>query len=397
MEDQTIARSPRPAAANPQQREAFYARLEPHSLAPLWTRLKSLVPAAPTPLGVAHHWRYADVRPYVLEAAQHISAEEAERRVLILENPGLRGTSQITHSLFAGLQLIMPGEIAPAHRHTQSALRLIVEGSGAYTAVAGEKTIMQPGDFVITPSWTWHHHGHEASGPMIWLDGLDIPIVALFNSTFREDHEHDVAEITRPTGDSLARYGSGLLPVDYASRSLNSPVFNYPYARTRDALHALTRAGAPDPHHGHLMRYVNGTAAAARVLHPRLSLERQRDLPGARRARPRGGGRADVRTRAARRIRRARLARSYAARGRRPGAVFLLGSRRAGKTRILPRAALLTPAVPARPQVATRTCIATRSPPCSVTVTTYSPAWSPATNNARSRAAARNEPGTVIA
>jgi gentisate 1,2-dioxygenase len=209
------------------------------------------------PLGVAHHWRYTDVRPYVLEAAQHISAEEAERRVLILENPGLRGSSQITNSLFAGLQLIMPGEIAPAHRHTQSALRLIVEGSGAYTAVEGEKTIMQPGDFVITPSWTWHHHGHEASGPMVWLDGLDIPIVALFNSTFREDHDKAEATVTRPAGDALARYGSGLLPVGYTTTSLNSPVFNYPYVRTREALQTLARTGAPDPHLGHLMRFVN--------------------------------------------------------------------------------------------------------------------------------------------
>jgi gentisate 1,2-dioxygenase len=153
----------------------------------------------------------------------------------------------------------MPGEVAPAHRHTQSALRFIVEGSGAYTAVDGEKTLMQPGDFVITPSWTWHHHGHEADGPMVWLDGLDIPVVAFFNSTFREDHHSEQAEVTRPAGDALARYGSGLLPVGFRSRSLNSPVFNYPYERTREALHALTRAGAPDAHTGHLMRYINPT------------------------------------------------------------------------------------------------------------------------------------------
>ena len=240
-----------------QQREAFYGRADSQHLAPLWTRLKSLVPAEPTPIGVPHRWRYAEVRPYVLESAEHISAKEAERRVLILENPGLKGSSQITSSLYAGLQLIMPGELAPAHRHTQSALRFIVEGAGAYTAVDGEKTLMQPGDFVITPSWTWHHHGHEASGPMVWLDGLDIPLVALFNSTFREDHEADEADITRPTGDALARYGQGLLPVGYRAASLNSPIFNYPYVRTRDALHALTKAGAPDAHLGHLMRYIN--------------------------------------------------------------------------------------------------------------------------------------------
>ncbi len=239
------------------QREAFYGRADTQHLAPLWTRLKSLVPEAPTPIGVAHCWKYADVRPYVMESAEHISAKEAERRVLILENPGLKGSSQITHSLYAGLQLIMPGEVAPAHRHTQSALRFIVEGSGAYTAVDGEKTIMHPGDFVITPSWTFHHHGQESSGPMIWLDGLDIPITAFFNCTFREDHCDDEADITRPIGDALARFGSGLLPVGYTRKSLNSPVFNYPYARTREALHALARAGAPDAHHGYLMRYVN--------------------------------------------------------------------------------------------------------------------------------------------
>ena len=238
-------------------REAFYGRADVHHLAPLWTRLKSLVPSEPTPVGVAHHWRYDEVRPYLLESAGHISAAEAERRVLILENPGLRGSSQITNSLYAGLQLIMPGEVAPAHRHTQSALRFIIEGSGAYTAVDGEKTLMQPGDFVITPSWTFHHHGNETGEPMVWLDGLDIPIVALFNSTFREDHTDDEAEVTRPVGDALARYGSGLLPVGLLPRSLNSPVFNYPYSRTRDALHALSRAGAPDAHQGHLMRYVN--------------------------------------------------------------------------------------------------------------------------------------------
>ena len=239
------------------QRESYYERLTPRYMAPLWTRLKALVPAEPKPIGVPHAWRYEDLRPYVLESATHISAEEAERRVLILENPALAGQSQITNTLYAGLQLIMPGELAPAHRHTQSALRFVIEGKGAYTAVDGEKTVMEPGDFVITPSWTWHHHGHEGDGPFVWLDGLDIPMVRYFNSTFREEHELSEADVTRPIGDSLARYGSGLLPVGHRAASMNSPVFNYPYARTREALFALARAGAPDAHTGHLMRYAN--------------------------------------------------------------------------------------------------------------------------------------------
>jgi gentisate 1,2-dioxygenase len=123
-----------------------------------------------------------------MESGSLISAEEAVRRVLILENPALRGQSVITPSLYAGLQLILPGEVAPSHRHTQSALRFIVEGAGAYTAVDGERTLMRPGDFIITPSWTWHDHGHEGiseAEPVVWLDG-SISILRLFGTTFAE-------------------------------------------------------------------------------------------------------------------------------------------------------------------------------------------------------------------
>ena len=112
------------------QRDAYYERIDPHHLAPLWTRLKGLVTKEPVPVGLPYRWRYdQELRPLVLEAAEHITAEEAERRVLILENPGLRGNSQVTGTLFAGVQLIMPGEIAPAHRHSQSALRFILEAT----------------------------------------------------------------------------------------------------------------------------------------------------------------------------------------------------------------------------------------------------------------------------
>ena len=244
-------------AVDQEQRLAYYARLTPHHMAPLWTRLKSLVPAEPRSIDVAYAWQHEELRPYVLESALRISAEEAERRVLILENPGLPGQSQITNTLYAGLQLIMPGELAPAHRHTQSALRFVIEGRGAFTAVEGEKVVMAPGDFVITPSWAWHHHGHEGEGPFVWLDGLDIPMVGFFNSAFREEHDLGVADIVRMQGDSLARYGSGLMPVNYRAASLNSPVFHYPYMRTREALSTLARSGDPDSNFGYLLRYVN--------------------------------------------------------------------------------------------------------------------------------------------
>ena len=184
------------------------------------------------------------MRPYLLEAGRLITAREAERRVLILENPGLRGASSITHSLYAGLQLILPGEVAPSHRHSQSALRFVVEGEGAYTAVDGERTTMHPGDFIITPSWTFHDHGNPGNDPVIWLDGLDIPMVAFFDAGFAERHPQEVQPVTRPEGHALARYGANMLPLEHAAGTRTTPIFNYPYARSREALEQLRRGGA---------------------------------------------------------------------------------------------------------------------------------------------------------
>jgi gentisate 1,2-dioxygenase len=245
------------ASALTSEREAFYDRISGSNLAPLWERLHSLVTPQPvTPVQPAI-WHYREVRPYLMQAGGLISAEEATRRVLILENPGLKGQTSITHSLFAGLQLILPGEVAPAHRHTQSALRFIIEGKGAYTAVDGERTTMLPGDFVITPSWTWHDHGNETDEPMVWLDGLDIPIVRLLDASFAEPGATDVQTVTRPEGDNAARFANNLVPVDWKPTAKTSPVFNYPYARSRESLEVLSRNEDPDPCHGHKLRYVN--------------------------------------------------------------------------------------------------------------------------------------------
>jgi gentisate 1,2-dioxygenase len=239
------------------ERQEFYDRIAPANLAPLWEQLHNLVTPVPVPNCLPAVWHYRDVRPFLMQSGSLITAQEATRRVLMLMNPGLGGQASITGSLFAGLQLIMPGEVAPAHRHTQSALRFVIEGHGAYTAVDGERTTMEPGDFVITPSWTWHDHGNDTAEPMVWLDGLDVQIVNLLNASFAEGYPDDTQSISRPEGDSFARYGNNLLPVDWKPEVKTSPVFNYPYARTREALSALSRNGAPDPYHGHKLRYVN--------------------------------------------------------------------------------------------------------------------------------------------
>jgi gentisate 1,2-dioxygenase len=247
--------APHPTA---QLRQQLYRDMDPLSLTPLWEVLHALVPPAPTTPCEPAFWRYGEVRPFLMRAGEAISAEEAVRRVLILENPKLRGQSAVTQSLYAGLQLILPGEVAPSHRHTQSALRFIVEGSGAYTAVDGERTTMHPGDFIITPSWTWHDHGSEADGPVVWLDGLDIPMVRFFDAGFAQNDTSKSQQVTRAEGTSLARYGHNMVPVRHEPPfGATSPIFSYPYERSREALEQLERNAPVDPWDGTKLRYVN--------------------------------------------------------------------------------------------------------------------------------------------
>src|SRR6266849_2197133 len=177
-------------------RQAYYERISRYDMAPLWERLRELVGSEPKTQCAPAIWRFRDVKAMVMESAELISAQEAERRVLVLENPALRGKSRITQTLYAGLQLIMPGEIAPAHRHTASAIRFIVDGEGAYTAVEGEKTVMRRGDFVITANWAAHDHGNTSKQPMIWLDVLDLPTINFFEAGFSEhlNRESQAAE-----------------------------------------------------------------------------------------------------------------------------------------------------------------------------------------------------------
>ncbi len=240
------------------ERRRFYAQISSANLTPLWEVLHALVPSAPTTPCVAAHWRYAEVRPHLMRAGELISAAEAVRRVLILENPALRGQSSITQSLYAGLQLILPGEVAPSHRHTQSALRFIVEGRGAYTAVDGERATMAPGDFIITPSWTWHDHGHDADGPVVWLDGLDIPLVRFLDAGFAENYPAPVQPVLRPEGTNHARWAANMAPLRHdAPHGATSPIFSYPYARSREALATLSKSAPVDAWDGVKLRYVN--------------------------------------------------------------------------------------------------------------------------------------------
>jgi len=238
-------------------RLAFYRKIDRLAYTPLWAVFADIITPQPRSRCRPNLWQFAQAREWLLEAGELITAREAERRVLILENPGMRGESKITTSLYAGLQLVMPGEIAPAHRHSQSALRFVLDGGGAHTSVNGERSRMEFGDFVITPPWAWHDHGNESDQPMIWLDGLDIPMASFYDASFAEGYGADEYPLSRAGGDSLARYGANMLPVDYQQQQPVSPLFNYPYARARAALHAMQLQQDWDACHGIKMRYSN--------------------------------------------------------------------------------------------------------------------------------------------
>lgn len=238
-------------------RKAFYGRIARKNLTPLWEELGKLVTKVPHSRLQAALWRFADIRSDVLEAGKLISSAEAERRVLVLENPALAGYSAITQTLYAGLQLVMPAEVARAHRHTQSALRLVLEGEGAYTAVEGERRTMRRGDFILTPRWTWHDHGNLGTQPVIWLDCLDIPLIRALEASFLEPGEELSQHESRVEGDNLVRYGHNMVPMDYEPSETQAPrLFVYPYAESLTALRGIS-ASPIDPHWGYKLRFIN--------------------------------------------------------------------------------------------------------------------------------------------
>jgi gentisate 1,2-dioxygenase len=218
--------------------------------------MKNVVTNEPVTRVQPHVWHFNDVKNLVLESGGLITAEEAERRVLILENPGMHGESKATNTMFAGVQMIMPGEVAPAHRHASSAIRFVLDGEGAYTAVEGEKAFMSPGDFVITANWAPHDHGNTSDKPMLWLDVLDFPAVNFYEASFAEHFDTETQATTRQDGDSEAFYASGVLP-DGAVTTGRTPVINYTYKRTRPIVERMMQAGDIDKRHGARVRYAN--------------------------------------------------------------------------------------------------------------------------------------------
>ncbi|WP_137895899.1 cupin domain-containing protein [Ramlibacter sp. 2FC] len=209
------------------------------NLVPLWPSLRAVLPPGkPRPNTRATHWPYETIKPLLLKAGELTPIEKAERRVLVLANPG-HGLEkmQASAAMYLGMQLLLPGEWAPSHRHTPNAVRMVVEGEGAWTTVDGEKCPMSRGDLILTPTGLWHEHGHDGDQPVVWLDVLDLPLVYYMEASYHIDGPRQ--EVKPGRGDRAYARG-GVVPTPVFERSSKAyPMLRYPWVEARAALEAL--------------------------------------------------------------------------------------------------------------------------------------------------------------
>ena len=233
----------------------YVATLRALNLVPLWPSLRAVLPPGkPRPNTQPTCWSYEALRPLLMRAGELTPMEKAERRVLVLANPG-HGLDNMKASsaIYLGMQLLLPGEWAPSHRHTPNAVRMVVEGTGAWTTVEGEKCPMSRGDLILTPTGLWHEHGHDGTEPVVWLDVLDLPIVYYLEASYAIEGKRQ--PVTPGRGDRAYARG-GLLPTPVFGRSGKAyPMLRYPWADARAALESLA-ADQPALEHVQLT-YVN--------------------------------------------------------------------------------------------------------------------------------------------
>ncbi len=222
--------------------DAFYTELSDKQLQPLW-ELHGLLTPTPRVRAIPYRWCADDLAKLGRRAGDLVPIDRGgDRRVLAMANPGLDGAPFISSTLWAAVQYLQPHESAPAHRHTPAALRFVLDGEGVYTLVNGDPIAMARGDLVLTPSWTFHEHHNPGDMPMMWLDVLDLPVVAALDAVFFEpggDSEADRTGIPRSTAERRWGAGAGLSPVGTPDLPPHSPLLVYRWQDTDAALDDL--------------------------------------------------------------------------------------------------------------------------------------------------------------
>jgi gentisate 1,2-dioxygenase len=271
----------------------FYTALEEYELQPLWTQTGELMTTTPRSGSIPWMWRWDKLKALGEQAGALVPIDAGgDRRVLALCNPGLGGAPYATETLWGAVQYLGPHESAPAHRHTPGAVRFILEGSGVWTSVDGDPIAMQRGDLILTPGWNWHAHHNPGDKPMMWFDGLDLPMVQMLGSVFfqaqdKVNAEHVAAAQTAPPVSHSERMwgGAGLLPEPAVSATRHSPLLAYRWQHTDAALTAMIeQRGGPTAR----LRFVDPTNGRDAL--PTMRCAMTRMLPAGRQLAERSTG-----------------------------------------------------------------------------------------------------------
>ncbi|PLS18547.1 cupin [Bacillus sp. M6-12] len=242
----------------------FHKKLESENLGPLWSSIHQLNTIEPKAKPIPYLWKKELIQKN-LEIAEDLLevGNGADRRAVFLINPGMRdlnphGWGGATQTLYAAVQAVKPGEIAPSHRHTTTAIRFIMQGEGAEGRVNGEKNKFEPGDYLITPTWTWHDHTNNGQETVLWMDCLDVPFTLFMNVCFTEFYPEKQQVLTVPDNYSSKRFNGGMVrPINQRKPSI-APLGRYKWEQTKKSLDGLSEL-EPDSSDGYAVEYINPT------------------------------------------------------------------------------------------------------------------------------------------
>ncbi len=246
------------AASTDSPYAGMIAALAERHAQPLWDRYHRITTREPRAADAPMAWCWTDMEPLVERASREVALEDAERRVLLLTHPAFAGRVATTTNLSGGLQTLLPGETARAHRHSLQAIRFVMSGAGAVTTVNQHRCAMEEGDLVLTPAWTWHEHVHQGAARMVWFDGLDLPLLHQLDSMFFEIAGPDAQAFTpAPTAPAVAPRDAVVLgPDPDGDGGPRSNRYRYSWARAMDAI-----ANAPRQEDGsRWLRYADGVS-----------------------------------------------------------------------------------------------------------------------------------------
>lgn len=236
---------------------ALHRRLAEYSLGGHWQPREKNADLVP------HLWPWSVIYSCLMESGEVIKLggidDAAKRRTVQLVNPALTNKKATTRTIQMSIQLVKSDERAECHRHTADALRFIVEADGTgYTNVEGEQMLMEPGDLVLTPNWTWHDHYNAGKKNLVWLDVLSVPLVSHLDANFHENYGEGPAQpIIKRDGYCRQKYGALRPRMNEVINANTALPYTYKWRDTLRVLNDIAAAGERDRHDGVMLEYVH--------------------------------------------------------------------------------------------------------------------------------------------